>query len=221
MVAPRPRPTVVPASRAQRRGALAALATSFRHAWDGVVDTAVHQRNMRIHLVSGLLVALLGSSVPFAGSRQLALALCVVLVLAAEAANTALEALVDLVILENHARARLAKDAGAAGVLIVAVGSVLVLAIVVLEDRQLLVANRNALLRQAAAGLPLAGALAVLLAPSRRGAWVDPVLLAVGGASLIAVTALGRSVPFAVLAALLFAVGVAVARRRGAALARS
>ena len=79
------------------RGGRRAFAASFAVAWNGIVETAMHQRNMRVHLVAGLLVSLLASGLALGVAEQLALLLCVFLVLSAEVANSALEALVDLV----------------------------------------------------------------------------------------------------------------------------
>ncbi len=58
------------------------------------------------------------------------LVLCLMVVWTAEALNTALELLTDLVSPEFHPLAGRAKDAAAGGVLIAAVGSVIVGAIV-------------------------------------------------------------------------------------------
>jgi diacylglycerol kinase (ATP) len=125
---PLPAAAVPEPSQPLARGAIAAIAASFRFAWDGVVETALYQRNMRIHLVAALLVALLASAVPLGAAADLALLFCVFLVLSAEVANSALEALVDLVTRERHDRARAAKDAGAGAVLVLAAALGLALA---------------------------------------------------------------------------------------------
>ena len=118
-------------------------------AWSGLVETALHQRNMRIHLVAGLLVALLASGLALGAGPQLALVLSLFLVLAAEVTNSALEALVDLLAPERHERARAAKDAAAAAVLLLAVGAVAVLAIVLVDSWSEVVRARRGALRQA------------------------------------------------------------------------
>jgi diacylglycerol kinase (ATP) len=210
--APRPRPP--PGAPSRTRGAFRALAGSFAAAWDGLVETALHQRNMRIHLVSGLLVALVGSAVELAPAEKLALLLCVFLVVAAEVANSALEELVDLVTRDHHEGARAAKDAGAAAVLVLAVGAVMVLVAVLVHAWPDVLRARGAVVRQALTGVPLAGATAALLAPWHRSAAVD-VALGAAGLSLLGVAAAFSESPlFTGLAVLLFAVAVAVARRR-------
>jgi diacylglycerol kinase (ATP) len=124
-----PRGSAVPLRRGWR-----ALAWSFVHAWDGVVETAARQRNMRLHLAAGLAVSAAASVVPLGLASDLALLFCIALVLAAEVANSALEALVDLVAPDRHELARRAKDAAAGAVLVLAGGSVAVLAVVVAHE---------------------------------------------------------------------------------------
>ncbi len=204
-----PAPTMRPRARAWR-----GLAASFRFAWDGVVDTAVRQRNMRIHVLLALWVALLGSTVALATAERLALLLCVFLVLAAEVANSALEALVDLVTREEHELARIAKDAGAGAVLILAAGSVAVAALVLLRAGPVLLAAGGALGRLAAIGLPLSAIALALLLPFPRRRALDTLLSAAGVALLVAVAARTVSPSFTATAALLFAIAAATAFRR-------
>jgi diacylglycerol kinase (ATP) len=191
-----------------------ALANSFGHAFRGVVDTAVHQRNMRIHLVAGILVALVASAVPLGVAEQIALALCVFLVLSAEVANSALEALVDVLSRDWHERARVAKDASAGAVLALAAGAVVVLVMVLLHDWPAIAAAREAALRQAIWGLPLVGLAAALLTPFRRPLAADLALSGAGAALIVVLATFSASGPFTALAALLFAAAVAAALRR-------
>jgi diacylglycerol kinase (ATP) len=195
-------------------GAWGGLAGSFRAAWNGVVETALHQRNMRIHLVAALLVALLGTAVPFGPAERLALLLAVFLVLAAEVANTALEALVDLVTRETHVLARSAKDASAGAVLLLALAAVAVLGVVLRSAWDVLSVSGTALWRQASPGLPLAGVVAALLVPLRRDRAID-VALAGAGLFLLGLVAWGSvSAVFSALAALVLAIACATAYRR-------
>jgi diacylglycerol kinase (ATP) len=201
----------------RRRGAWGALADSFAVAWNGVVETALSQRNMRIHLVAGLLVALVASGLDLGIAEQLALLACVFLVLAAEVANSALESLVDLVTRERDDRARAAKDAGAGAVLVLAAGSVAVLAAVLVHAWPVVVSGRAAALRQAALGVPLAAVMGALLAPTPRPPALDGALAVTGSALLIVLAVFTTSPVFTMLAALLFVVAIAGARRRRAA----
>jgi diacylglycerol kinase (ATP) len=164
--APRAAPPSGPTPLTARRG-WRALAWSFVYAWDGVVDTAVRQRNMRIHLAAAGAVCLVASAAPLSLASDLALLLCIFLVLAAEVANSALEALVDLVTRDRDELARRAKDAGAGAVLVLACASVAVFGAVVVREAPAL---RRASLADARPAwlLPLAGVAVVALAAARR-----------------------------------------------------
>lgn len=110
------------------------LADSFRHAWDGVRQTALRERNFKIHIVMGIL----------------AVAFCIVLrvdfilfvmvvyaifsVLCMELVNTAVEAVTDLSCGgKRHPLAKLAKDAAAGAVLLSALQALVVAGAVVLS----------------------------------------------------------------------------------------
>jgi len=99
---------------------------SVRCALQGMVHAVRSQRNARVQLVVAVLVVLLGNVVGLERTEWCVVALTIGAVLAAETANTALEAIVDLVSPEYHEQARIAKDAAAGAVLIVAVCAVVV-----------------------------------------------------------------------------------------------
>lgn len=161
--APPPRPT---------RGA-PTLRSSLRHAWNGLVHTLVHQRNMRIHVISAILVGLVGSGIPLGLAEKVTLIFCVLFVFFAEILNTALEQLVDLAIQQFDEKARVTKDTAAAGVLVLATGTVVVFAAILVQEWGTVVAYRGAVFRQAALGVPLAALATVLLLPFRKPLWVD------------------------------------------------
>lgn len=134
------------------------LARSFGFAWDGLVEGAVRERNLRIHLALGVLAGAFVARAPLSGAERALLVLCIALVVAAESANAALEAVVDLASPGFDERARIAKDAAAGAVLALAAGSVLAL-FVVASGRA------GALLRASGmAGLPGVGATVAALA---------------------------------------------------------
>src|SRR5262249_44542275 len=91
--------------------------SSAVHAWNGLVHTVLYQRNMRLHIVAAVLVGLVGSGIPLGLAEKVTLIFCVMLVFFAEILNTALEHLVDLAVQQFDEKARVAKDAAAAGVL--------------------------------------------------------------------------------------------------------
>ncbi len=87
---------MAPHPEAPRATRSAGLLGSFRHALRGLVEVAARERNMRLHLLAGMVVGVAGSELSLTLAAQLGLFLCVTLVLAGEALNSALEALVDL-----------------------------------------------------------------------------------------------------------------------------
>lgn len=104
-------------------------AASFGHALRGL-QVLLRQPNARIHAVAAALALGLGAGLRISTLEWLAVVLAVVLVVGAEALNTALELAVDLASPEWHALARDAKDTAAAGVLVCSVGAAVVGAVV-------------------------------------------------------------------------------------------
>lgn len=192
------------------------LLQSFGWAWAGLAGAAVRERNMRIHLGLGVLSGAAASLLPVTGGERALLLLAVALVVAGESANSALEAVVDLVSPAWNARARVAKDAAAGAVLALAGGSVVVLLAVVLPALPLLRA-RWAAMAPGVAGAVVASAAALLLpAPGRRPAVVDAALLVAGVVGLALAACFAAAAAGIAAAALLLAVaaGGAVRRRR-------
>jgi diacylglycerol kinase (ATP) len=159
----------------QRR---AGLFGAFRHAWHGLVWALAYQRNMKVHVVSAVLVGLVGSAVPLGLPEKVTLIFCVLLVFFAEIVNSALEALVDLHTEDIRSLARTTKDTAAAGVLVLAIGTVAIFAAILVNDWPMIAARPREVTRQFAAGIPLA-TLGALLSSRRRGArLLDLVLVA-------------------------------------------
>ena len=80
------------------------------------------QANVRIHLAIAVLAVLAGFWLGLSRLEWVAVVLCIALVPALEAVNTALEFLTDLVSPEIHPLAGKAKDVAAAAVLLAAIG---------------------------------------------------------------------------------------------------
>lgn len=98
---------------------------SFGHALHGLAVFA-RQPNARIHIAAAVLVTALCRWLQIDVLEWLFIILAIVVVLAAEALNTALEYVVDLASPEWHALARDAKDVAAAAVLICSIGAAVV-----------------------------------------------------------------------------------------------
>ena len=96
------------------------LVRSFRFACQGVKTLVATQRNIRIHLV--LAAAAVGAGVWFRLSKDewLWVLLGIVIVLMAEAFNSAIEFLCDRISPDFHPLVKKAKDTAAAGVLMAA-----------------------------------------------------------------------------------------------------
>lgn len=107
-------------------GRAATLWLSFRYAFAGLWHLLSTQRNAQIHCI--VLIAAVALGVAFGISRieWALLVLTCALVLAAEGANTAIEAAVDLASPEFHPLAKIAKDVAAGTVLLTAIAAVIV-----------------------------------------------------------------------------------------------
>lgn len=108
----------------QRRASVSRRA-SFGHALRGL-GVLLRQPNAQLHVATALGVTALGLALRVSALEWCALALAMALVLGAEALNTAIELVVDMVQPEWHALARDAKDVAAAGVLLCSVGAAVV-----------------------------------------------------------------------------------------------
>jgi diacylglycerol kinase (ATP) len=146
----------------------AGLLASFVHAYDGL-QHALSQRNMKVHFVSAVLVGLVGSGIPLGLAEKVTLIFCVLLIFFAEILNTALEAFVDLHVRDYHRLAMMAKDAAAAGVLVLAATTVVVLAEILWVEWDLVTANLEAVQRSVTFGVPLVIVEAIGLFAVRRG----------------------------------------------------
>jgi diacylglycerol kinase (ATP) len=98
------------------------LSKAFACAYRGIVTCVRTSRNFRIHLVVAALVLLAGALLRLERWEWCAVVLCIVVVLGAEAFNSAVEKTVDLACDEYDERARQAKDIAAGAVLLLAKG---------------------------------------------------------------------------------------------------
>lgn len=120
---------IKPGERAPERAVdyrLRALVASFGYAFAGLWHLVRTQRNAQIHLLVGACALALGAVLRIERWEWVALILTIALVLAAEGANTAVEAAVDLATTARHPLAKVAKDVAAGTVLLCAIASVIV-----------------------------------------------------------------------------------------------
>ena len=103
---------------------------SFGHAFRGLAILLRTQHNARIHAAATVMVVAAGALFGISPAEWALIALAIVCVWVAEALNTAIEFLVNLASPEPHPLAGKAKDVAAGAVLVAAIGSVIVGALV-------------------------------------------------------------------------------------------
>ena len=96
------------------------------HALRGLKVMVATQPHARIHTAATVVVLAWGWLIRLSRTEWMAVALCIGMVWAAEALNTAIEFLADEVTLERRERIGNAKDASAAAVLVASVVSLIV-----------------------------------------------------------------------------------------------
>lgn len=109
---------------------LTARIRSFGYAFRGIWLMILTQPHPQLHALATIAVLIAGIVLHLRRWEWIAILLCIGLVWVAEAINSALEFLADEVSLEKRERIRNAKDAAAGGVLIAAIVSVVVAAMV-------------------------------------------------------------------------------------------
>ena len=149
---------------------------SVLHAFRGLVHTVVSQPNMRIHVIAAVLVGLVGSGIPLGLAEKVTLIFCVILIFFAEILNSALEALVDLAVEQMHEKAKVSKDAAAAGVLVLAMGTVVIFAAILVHNAPTIFSHLDEIRRQIYWGAPLASCLAIWLAVGNRSIAIEMAL---------------------------------------------
>ncbi|MEW6201862.1 MAG: diacylglycerol kinase family protein [bacterium] len=98
---------------------------SFYYAFDGLLYVLLTQRNMRFHFFAALMVITLSLTLGLSGMQKAFLFAMITFVLSMETLNTCIEAFTDIVSPNHHRLAKAAKDAAAAGVLAVSIGSLM------------------------------------------------------------------------------------------------
>jgi diacylglycerol kinase (ATP) len=193
--------------RPRAHGFAGSLSCAFR----GLTEAAVAERNLRLHFVAAVLVSCFAAIAPLTPEGRALLLLCGALVISAEAANSALETVVDLASPSWHERARVAKDSAAAAVLALAMGSVVVFLTIAwpVLSLQELVARRN----EVGAALGAAAVAGLLPAPSDRSHLADLALVAGALLCLSIVARAALSPGPVVAAAVVLAVACESARR--------
>lgn len=103
---------------------------AFKYAAQGIKWAFKTQPNLWIHLISALCALVLAILFKITTLEWIIITSCIVAVFAIEFINTAIEWLVDSIYKEKHPLAGKIKDVAAASVLIVAIGSAVIGAII-------------------------------------------------------------------------------------------
>lgn len=98
-------------------------AKSFRYAFRGLVTLIKNEHNARIHLAAAAGVLAAGFFFGLSAGEWIAVVIAIAAVFSAEALNSAVEALADLVSPGYHPLVKKAKDLAAGAVLLVALGA--------------------------------------------------------------------------------------------------
>ncbi len=99
---------------------------SFDYAFQGILYGVRTQRNLRIHFVAAALALVATLYLRLERAYVALVVLAIVVVIAFELLNTAIEAVVDLMTVAHHPLAKIAKDAAAGAVLVVSMGALIV-----------------------------------------------------------------------------------------------
>jgi len=102
------------------------LLKSFEFALSGLRGILLQERNFKIQLVIGIFAVILGFVLNLSLAEWLDLVIVISLVLVFELINTAIEEIVDLISPQLQDKAKIAKDVAAGTVLVAALGSVVV-----------------------------------------------------------------------------------------------
>ncbi len=116
----------------QEKFSLRKRVRSFGYAFSGIRTLVRDEHNARIHLFAMVCVIVAGFLLHISPTEWCLVGLCFGGVLMAEAMNSAVEALADMVSPEYHPLVKKAKDVAAAGVLMMAVAAAVVGVIVFL-----------------------------------------------------------------------------------------
>ena len=93
---------------------------SFKYSVEGLVYAYKYEQSMLIHVIATIAVIIANIVLRISAVEWLITFIAIGMVLAAELINTAIEAVVDLVTLEIHPLAKIAKDCGSAATFVLA-----------------------------------------------------------------------------------------------------
>ena len=105
---------------------------SFSHAFDGIKVLLKEEHNARVHVVLALTVVLAGFYFKIEPFEWMFIVLCIALVLSLEIVNSSIERMADFISPDKHKAIKHIKDLAAAAVLLSAIASIVVAAIILI-----------------------------------------------------------------------------------------
>jgi diacylglycerol kinase len=102
------------------------LLSSFSHAYDGIKEAIVKEKNMHIHILMGILVIFAAAYFEISYVEWLICIILIGLVISFELINTAIESVVDMITTEENKFAKAAKDTSAGAVLVISIMSAVI-----------------------------------------------------------------------------------------------
>lgn len=102
------------------------LSKSFGYALSGFLHALKYNRNLRIHLIVAMIVVILSIFLRINKYEMSILGVVILLVIASEMINTAIEEMVNFITQEHKREAKIAKDVAAGMVLVASIGSVII-----------------------------------------------------------------------------------------------
>lgn len=103
---------------------------SFKYAFAGLMDAVKEEPKLRLHFLAAVIALLLSYFLQISKLDWVIIILLIGFVISLELTNTAIEAVVDHFTDKQHPGAKLAKDISAAAVLVAAITSVIVGALI-------------------------------------------------------------------------------------------
>ncbi len=108
------------------------MINATRYSASGLAEAARHEDAFRVELVLGIVLLPLGLWLGASGTERALLAGSILFVLVVELLNSAVEATVDRISLEDHRLAKRAKDMGSAAVMLSILAAVVIWLLVLL-----------------------------------------------------------------------------------------
>ena len=98
----------------------------FKYATNGILETIKNELNIKVHFFIMFLVIILGFLLIISVFEWIICIILFSIVIAAEIFNTAIEHIVNNLVSDKNEYARMAKDASAGAVLVLAIGSAII-----------------------------------------------------------------------------------------------